>query len=255
MSTTTIHLNELHHALNTLLEPHRFKDYCPNGLQVEGRAEIRHVVVGVSANDALIRRAAQLGGDTIVAHHGLFWGGGPMTLRSYHYRRVKLLMEHDMSLFGYHLPLDAHAEVGNNVEVLRAIGATPTASFGEESPQIAWRGELAQPTPRDTVLARLTEAVGPAVAEFLEGPETIRSIGIVTGGGDRWFDPAIDHGVDLFISGEPSEQSQGIAAERGANFTARGHHRTETFGPRALGQWIERELGLRVSFVDIDNPV
>lgn len=247
--------DELERALNHLLEPQRFKDYCPNGLQVEGREAIEHVVVGVSANEALLRRAVELGADTVVVHHGLFWGSGPLRLRSYHYQRVKILIDAGISLFGYHLPLDAHHDVGNNVEVLRAIGARPTATFGDESPPIAWRGRFEKPVSRVDVLARLSDKVGPAVAEFLAGPDEIETVGIVTGGGDRWFDAALDEGLDLFISGEPSEQSQGIAFERRGNFTARGHHRTETFGPRALGRWLEQEMDVRVSFVDIDNPV
>lgn len=252
--TASITRDALTTYLNDYLDPPRFKDYAPNGLQIEGRDTIRTIVTGVSANQALIDRAIALGADAILVHHGFFWDKEPRTLTGYRGTRVKTIVRHDLSLYGFHLPLDAHAELGNNVTILQDAGATVEGTFGDDRPAIAWKGRLDAPTSRGEVLARLEATLGQPLA-FLCGPELIQTIGVVTGGGARWFDDALDEGLDLFISGEPSEQAQGIALERRGNFAAFGHHATERGGIRRLGEHLAARFGIAVHFVDVPNPV
>lgn len=251
-----IHRRDLAAHLDALLEPELFRDYAPNGLQVEGRDAIEHVAVGVSANQALIDRAIEIGADAILVHHGFFWKGEPRTLVGWRARRIGALLRHEISLFGYHLPLDAHAELGNNVGVLRALGARVMegARFGG-SPPIGFLGALAEPLPREEALARIGEAIGPIRAAFAHGPALVKTIGVVTGGGASFFEEALDCGADLFITGEPSEQSQGYASELSGTFVAAGHHATERFGPRLLGEHVREHFDVNVTFLDIDNPV
>lgn len=251
----TIALSELEQYLNELLQPQLFRDYAPNGVQIEGRSEIRRIVTGVSANQALIEAAIDRRADAILVHHGFFWEKEPRALVGYRGSRVKSIIHADQSLIAYHLPLDAHSEFGNNVEVIRLAGAQPEGTFGSDRPAIAWKGRFETPQPRDLVLRKLANELQQAPIAFLHGPEEISTIGVVTGGGARWFEDALDLGIDLFISGEPSEQSQGIAAERFGNFAAFGHHATERTGIRALGEHLAQHFGIEVEFVDVNNPV
>lgn len=250
-----LHRDALDAYLQTLLSPEAFRDYAPNGLQIEGRDTIHHIVTGVSANRALIDQAIELGADALLVHHGFFWEKEPRALTGYRGDRVKRIIRNDLSLFAYHLPLDAHGTLGNNVEVLRAAGATPQGCFGSEKPPMAWWGTLTEPTDRQVVLDRLSAALGQPPIAFLHGPAQVQRIGVVTGGGARWFDDALDAGLDLFISGEPSEQAQGIADERRGNFAAFGHHATERTGIRALGAHLSEHFGIKTTFVDVPNPV
>lgn len=251
MSTT---LRELTAYLDGLLETKTFSDYAPNGLQVEGKSTVKKIAVGVSANQALIDEAIAWGADAVIVHHGFFWKGEPRVLTGYRKRRIASLLRHDISLLGYHLPLDAHAEHGNNVGLLRSLGASPGLPFGGKPP-IGWTGTLYEAEPRAEVVARIETAIGPIVSSFLHGTDEVRTIGVVTGGGAGFFDEALDRNVDLFISGEPSEQSQGIAVERSGNFVAVGHHATERFGPRLLGMHLARTFSLEWTFIDVPNPV
>ena len=252
---TFVHRSTLERYLHELLQPERFRDYAPNGLQIEGKDEIRRLVTGVSANQALIDEAIRQRADAILVHHGFFWDKEPRALTGYRGNRVRTVIHADASLFAFHLPLDAHDTYGNNVEVIRAAGATPESTFGPDQPAIAWRGRFDTPQPRDEVLRRLAQALAQAPIAFLHGEAMVETIGVVTGGGARWFEDAMDEGIDLFISGEPSEQSQGIAAERGGNFAAFGHHATERTGVRALGEHLAERFGIEVTFIDVMNPV
>lgn len=250
----TVHRDALRDHLDELLHSDSFDDYAPNGLQVEGRETIRHVAVGVSANQALIDRAVAIGADAVLVHHGFFWKNEPRTLVGWRARRIGALLRNDISLFGYHLPLDAHESLGNNVGVLRALGAEPARTFGPR-PALGWLGRFATPVPRDELMARLERELGQRPTAFLHGPESITRVGVVTGGGASFFEAALDAGADLFVTGEPSEQAQGYAAELGGNFVAGGHHATERFGPRAVGDHIAETFGVTVTFVDVPNPV
>ena len=245
---------ELAAYLDTLLDAPSFSDYAPNGLQVEGRSTIGRLVVGVSANQALIDAAVAHEADAVLVHHGFFWRNEPRTLTGLRARRVGSLMRHEISLFGYHLPLDAHELFGNNVGVLRALGATPNARFGG-APALGWLGTLETPLRADAIVDAVTAAVGQAPVAFLHGSAVVERIAVVTGGGAGFFEEALDAGAELFITGEPSEQSQGLAEELGAHFVAAGHHATERFGPRALGEHIAERFGIDVAFIDVPNPV
>lgn len=251
----TVQRADLDAYLRELLDTDSFADYAPNGLQIEGRDRIQRLVLGVSANRALIDAAITANADAILVHHGFFWEREPRTLTGYRGDRVKRIITEDLSLFAYHLPLDAHPRFGNNVEVLRLAGAEPQGTFGAEKPPMAWWGSLPEPTSRAAVLATLEAALGQAPIAFLHGPAEIQRIGVVTGGGARWFEEALDADLDLFISGEPSEQSQGIAHERGGNFAAFGHHATERTGVLALGEHLAEHFGIETRFIDVPNPV
>lgn len=250
-----VHLSELEQYLNTLLQPELYSDYAPNGLQVEGKSEIERLVVGVSANQALFDAAIEWNADAIFVHHGFFWKGEPRALTGYRGQRIKSLMTHDVSLFGFHLPLDAHSIYGNNVQLLSLLGASPVKALGPESPSIGWIGEVEEPIKRDQAISKLAHDLGQKPYSFMCGGNEIRRIAVVTGGGARWFEHAIDCEVDLFITGEPSEQSQGIAHERHANFAAFGHHATERLGPKAIGRHLSERFSIETRLIDIANPV
>ncbi len=250
-----IRTNELAEYLDGLLSADRFADYAPNGLQVEGRAEIRRLVTGVSASQALLDRAVALRADAILVHHGFFWKNEPRTLTGLRAKRVGTLLRNDISLLGYHLPLDAHEEFGNNTGVLRAIGCTPTGTFSAGQAVDGWFGELPAAIPMHALVERIAKACDRAPLVFAHGPDAVRKVGVCTGGGASFFEAAIAAGADVFISGEPAEMSAGLAHELGANFVAAGHHATERFGPQQLGEHLRERFDLHVEFVDIDNPV
>ena len=250
-----IALHELVASLDGLLQPELYDDYAPNGLQIEGRALVRRVALGVSANAALIDQAIGWGADALLVHHGFFWRGESPVLTGYRGRRVGALMRAELSLLGYHLPLDAHEVVGNNAQVLARAGAAPAGAFGGGRAPIGRLGGLPEPEAVGVVVARLEAALGQRAVAFLHGPGLVRRIAVVTGGGARYVEAAIDAGADLFVTGEPSEQSQGIARECGANFVALGHHATERVGVQAAGAWLAQRHGLDVCFFDVPNPV
>lgn len=247
--------SELAAYLNQLLTCDAFSDYAPNGLQVEGRQTIEYIVTGVSANQALIDASVGRGADALLVHHGFFWKNEPRTLTGIRARRVRALLTADISLFGYHLPLDAHPEFGNNVGVLRAIGATPSGTFSAGHAVDGWLGEFEEPT----TLRELTASIGrfsvgdPRVFSSGDGP--ISRVGVCTGGGASFFEAAVEAGCDAFISGEGSEMAQGLSHELRVPFIAAGHHATERFGPQLLGQHLAEKFDLRVEFVDISNPI
>jgi dinuclear metal center YbgI/SA1388 family protein len=246
----TAPISDLIAHLDALLRPQAFDDYGPNGLQVPGNDAVGTVVSGVSASVELFELAARHGADLVLVHHGLFWGAtGPLDARMK--ARLKLLFDHDMALAAYHLPLDAHLEVGNNALLAAAIGATdpePFAGVGVSArlPGIA-PGEL---------LARVREATGGREPlAFLAGPQEVHSIGIVSGGAAKHLDDAIAAGLDAFVTGEPREPAMNDAREAGVHFLAAGHYATETFGVRALGERLAAEFGIRHVFADVPNPI
>ncbi len=247
---------ELNAHLDRLLTADDFADYCPNGLQIEGRESISRIVLGVSANGALIDRAIEESADALIVHHGFFWKNEPRTLVGLRARRVGALLRADLSLYAYHLPLDAHPEIGNNAGLLRAVGAEPVSTFSSGDGALDGRiGRLPAPIDRREFVARMADTTGQEPLTFLRGPAAVETIGVVTGGGAHFFEAAVAAGVDLFVTGEPSERSQGIAADLEANFVAAGHHATERIGPRLLGEHLAQTFDVEVSFIDIENPV
>lgn len=246
----TAPIKDLIGHLDALLNPSAFDDYGPNGLQVPGKAAIGTVVTGVSASIALFERAIELEADLVLVHHGLFWGAtGPIDAQLK--RRLQLLFDHDIALAAYHLPLDAHPEVGNNALLARAIGATDPQPFAG----IGVRARLGGIAP-DELHARVREATGGREPlAFLAGPDAIHTIGIVSGGAARHLDDAIAAGLDAFVTGEPREPAMNDALENRIHFLAAGHYATETFGVRALGERLAAEFAITHHFADLPNPI
>jgi len=240
-------------ALNVLLEPQRFQDFAPNGLQVEGRAQIDIVVSGVTASQALLNAAIALKADAVLVHHGYFWRSEDPCLVGMKGRRVQTLMQADINLFAYHLPLDCHMELGNNAGLGRALGVPQFGPLIPEEPTLpVFMGELPEVLSQVQVAESLSKELGRQVLS--EGDRAIRRIAWCTGGGQGYIDKAADAGADLFVTGEVSEQTIHIARERDIGFIAAGHHATERFGVQSVGSWLSRELGVKHHFVDDDNP-
>ena len=240
-------------ALNVLLEPQRFQDFAPNGLQVEGREQIDIVVSGVTASQALLNAAIALKADAVLVHHGYFWRSEDPCLVGMKGRRVQTLMQADINLFAYHLPLDCHRELGNNAGLGRALGVPQFGPLIPEEPTLpVFVGELPEVLSQVQVAESLSKELGRQVLS--EGDRAIRRIAWCTGGGQGYIDKAADAGADLFVTGEVSEQTIHIARERDIGFIAAGHHATERFGVQSVGSWLSRELGVKHHFVDDDNP-
>jgi dinuclear metal center YbgI/SA1388 family protein len=250
-------LPEITAYLDALLEPARFRDYCPNGLQVPGAERVTTVATGVSANLELFERARDEGADLIVAHHGLFWGSGPGPIDVALARRLRILFAAEISLAAYHLPLDAHPEVGNNALLAEALGARRAAPFAEHGGEpIGCLADLpGEGVPVGELVARIGAVTAREPLVFESGPPMVRRLGIVTGAGANYLPEAVEGGADAFITGEPAERVMAQAAEAGVHFVAAGHYATETFGVRHLGELLAERFGLRHVFLDVPNPV
>lgn len=250
MATTR---SQMLNALNELLEPERFRDYAPNGLQVEGRERIANVISGVTASQALLDAAVQAGADAVLVHHGYFWKSEDPCLVGMKGRRIRTLMAADMSLFAYHLPLDCHPELGNNAGLGRVLGLSGFAPLRLDEPALpVFVGEYETARPIDEVANSLSDGLERAV--LCEGRGTVQRVAWCTGGGQGYIDVAAEAGADLFVTGEVSEQTIHIARERDIGFIAAGHHATERFGVQSVGAWLADKLGVSHSFIDIDNP-
>ena len=247
--------NQLLQALDTLLQPERFRDYGPNGLQVEGRAEVRKIVSGVTASRALIEAAIQAQADAILVHHGLFWRGQDGRVTGWMKQRLALLLSHDINLYAYHLPLDAHPDWGNNAQLGRQLGLQAEGRFGEQD-----LGFIGRTTQGDgfASAADLATHVGQVLNRQItlvqSGAGAIKNIAWCTGGAQGYFEAAIAAGADAFITGEISEPQAHYARESGVAYLACGHHATERYGAPALAAQVAAQLGLVHEFIDIDNP-
>ena len=239
--------------LDELLQPAKFRDYCPNGLQVEGRAEVVRIVAGVTASQALLDIAVARGADAVLVHHGYFWKGEDGRITGIRRQRLKTLLGHDINLFAYHLPLDAHPELGNNAQLAGRLGWLPEGRFGEQD--IAWLGSIAVSTTAGQLAAQIAGGLTRAPLLIGDPERPVRRIGWCTGGAQDYFEQAIAHGVDAFISGEISEQTVHLARESGVAYLACGHHATERYGIAALAAHLSQHCGLQCEFVDLDNPV
>jgi dinuclear metal center YbgI/SA1388 family protein len=246
-------LNELAAILNALLEPTRFKDYCPNGLQVEGRSDVRRIVTGVTASAALLDAAIALGADAILVHHGYFWRGEDPRLIGPRRTRIAKLIQADVSLFGFHLPLDAHPTLGNNAQLAQRLGFTREGVAGEQD--LVVYGTLDAPCTLGEFGAHVAERLGRTPQLIGELARPIRRIAWCSGGAQSYFDAAIEVGVDAFLTGEISEPQYHQARESGVAYIAAGHHATERFGIQAVGAHLAEQHGLEHRFVDIPNPV
>lgn len=244
---------ELNRYLDGLLEISRYQDYCPNGLQVEGRGEIRRVVSGVTASVDLIRAALAEKADAILVHHGYFWKGDDPRLTGTRRARIALLIAQELNLFAYHLPLDAHAELGNNAQLGRRLGLAETGRFGDQ--EVGFCGKLQAPMRLDDFAARVSQSLGREPLVIGDAARTVHNVAWCTGGAQGYFEDAIGAGADAYLSGEISEQQVHLARETGVAFIAAGHHATEKYGVQALGEHLAARFGLQHSFIDIPNPV
>ena len=244
--------DDLRSHLDQLLDAERFRDYCPNGLQVEGSAEVTRVVCGVTASQALLDEAVRLGAQAVIVHHGWFWRGEDGRVTGLRRRRLATLLGHGINLFAYHLPLDGHAELGNNAQLGRLFGWQVEQRFGDQD--IGLVGRLPQ--------AMSLAALGAEVGRVLTRPplvigdhgRTVTRIAWCSGGAQNLFEQAIAAGVDCYLSGEISEQCTHLARESGVAYLAAGHHATERYGIAALARHLRDSLALDCQFVDIDNP-
>ena len=243
--------------LDETLDSGAFADYGPNGLQVPGSRQVSTIATGVSAGLELFERAKDEGAEMILVHHGLFWGGQPQALTATMAARLKGLLSDDVSLAAYHLPLDAHAWLGNNALLADTLGVADRRPLGETKGRpIGLHGRLGHDgIPLDELVERVRSATGNDPLVFAEGPEVVRTIGIVTGGGARMVSDAIALGLDAFLTGEPTESVMTEARDAGIHFIAAGHYATETFGVRALGDLLAERFDVRHVFIDIPNPV
>ena len=257
MPTSATRLTSIIAALDELLDIGSFRDLGPNGLQVPGPREVRRVVTGVSAQKELVERAVEEDAQLVLVHHGLFWDFLPTGLSPVLAERLRPLFKHDVALAGYHLPLDAHHELGNNAILADGLGCERHEAFGTFSGQKVGR---AGTFPGDGIAAaelfeRVRDLTARSPTVFDGGPERVRRIGIVSGSGADSLPEAIALGHDAFLTGEPREHVMADAREAGIHFIAAGHYATETFGIRALGDWLERRFGVEHVWVDIPNPI
>ena len=243
--------------LESLLDAAAYEDYGPNGLQVPGREEVETVVTGVSANAELFSRAREAGADLVLVHHGLFWAGPPRPLDRPAKRRLQLLFDADMSLAAYHLPLDGHLEHVNLALLAAALRCETWEPFGGHRGRtvgVAARLPGGGVSPSELV-ARVRQATGREPLAFTDGPDPVRTVGIVSGAGADYLEEAIAAGLDAFLTGEPTERVMSRAREAAVHFVAAGHYATETFGVRRLGDLLAERFGVRHVYVDVPNPI
>ena len=249
--------DEIVSFLDELLASPGFPDYCPNGLQVPGADAVERIVTGVSGRLELFERAAAEGAQMVLCHHGIFWGSGPQPVDRQDKARLRALFDADLSLVAYHLPLDAHPEVGNNALACAALGLEPAERLGEHRGRpIGFVGRSEAGVDVAELRERCRAAFGgrePLIQG--DGPDVVRSLGVVTGAAHGYLADAIDRGLDGFLTGEPAEHALADASECGLHFVAAGHYATETFGVRALGDLLAERLGVEHTFVDLPNPV
>ncbi|MDH5480032.1 MAG: Nif3-like dinuclear metal center hexameric protein [Nitrosomonas sp.] len=248
-----MHRDELENHLSQLLDTPRFRDYCPNGLQVEGCDNIHSIISGVTASMDLLEAAIAAKADTILVHHGYFWRGENACLTGIKKRRIALLMTNNINLFAYHLPLDSHPELGNNALLAQKLDLIETGRFGEQD--IAVLGKPSQAITLGTLAEKIALKLSREPMMIGDPNKPIQKIAWCTGAAQSYFDEAAQMGIDAFITGEISEQTVHTARESGVAFLSAGHHATERYGVQALGEHIAQKFGVKHQFIDIDNPV
>lgn len=250
-----IALKSLVEACDHYLDAARISDYCPNGLQVEGRGEVRRIVSGVTASQALLDAAVALDADLVLVHHGYFWKSENPCITGIKQRRLKTLLAHDISLLAYHLPLDLHPEVGNNVQLARLLGLTVEGPLEPGNPRsVGLQGSLAEALAPAEFAARVAALLGREPL-LVDAGRPIRRIGWCTGAAQGYIEQAVAAGLDAYLSGEISESTVHSARENGISYFAAGHHATERYGVQALGDWLAARFGVEHRFVDCANPV
>lgn len=253
----SVSLSDLVSYLETCLEVPRFQDYCPNGLQVEGRQSVARIASGVTANQALLDAAIEWGADAVLVHHGYFWRGEAPCIVGMKRRRLAALLCADVSLLAYHLPLDAHPALGNNARFGDLLGIAPQdhQPLGSAADAVGSVGSLPSALPAAELVARVEQITGRSCLHIGEPGAAVRRIAWCTGAAQSYIDAALQAGADLFITGEVSEQTVHVAREEGIQFIAAGHHATERYGVQALGEHLADKFGVEHRFIDIDNPV
>ena len=246
---------EFNQLLNTLLKPETINDFCPNGLQVEGKDEIRTIVTGVTASQALIDAAIENNADAILVHHGYFWKGESQPITGMKKRRVAALLAKDINLFAYHLPLDIHPEMGNNAQLAQLLDIEIEAGLEPTNNSVAMKGRLKTPLTGSEFAKKISQVLKREPLTSLVRTDKIETIALCTGGGQGYIDLAAEHGIDAYITGEASEQTIHSSREQNIDFFAAGHHATERYGIKALGEYLAKQHGFDVTFIDIDNPV
>jgi dinuclear metal center YbgI/SA1388 family protein len=255
MKIKLVNREALAQFLATELEITRFRDYCPNGVQVEGRAEIKIIVSGVTASLALLEQAVLLNADAVLVHHGYFWRGEDMRVIGQKHKRLKLLLENDISLFAYHLPLDMHKQLGNNIQLANRLGILPAARFGDDD--LGWIGQMMDSSIRTVgdLAQHIERILGRPPLLIGSSHQQLGQVAWCTGAAHNMLDMAINAGASVFLSGEISEPTVHLARESGVAYLACGHHATERYGVQALGEYIAKEFGVEHHFIDVDNPV
>lgn len=252
-------LDSIVNYCNDFLDITQFEDYCPNGLQIEGSRRVKSIVTGVTASQALIDAAVAARADMLLVHHGFFWSGESPVITGMKFRRIKRLLDANISLLGYHLPLDAHPVVGNNVQFAQLLGLEVEGRFGGQgSRAIAMHGRTRQPVIAATFAENIGQSLGREVLHIPSGLDEntpIQTVAWCTGAAQSYIEKAVDLGVDAFITGEASEQTTHIARESGIHFFAAGHHATERYGVKALGEHLGQHFDIDQCFIDIDNPI
>lgn len=246
-------LLELRDYIGSELEVGRFRDYCPNGIQVEGRPEVRRIATGVTASQSVLEAATAWGADAILVHHGYFWRSEDASIIGIKKRRIAHLLQHDVSLLAYHLPLDAHPEWGNNVQLGNRLRFLEVGRFGEQD--IACFGKLPETMPLRDLKRNITETLQREPQVIGDLNANVTKIAWCSGGGQGYFEQAIALGVDAFLTGEASEQCFHLAQESGVAFIAAGHHATERYGIQSLGDGLAAKFGFEHRFFDQDNPI
>ena len=257
---TRISTEELVQWLDTTLQAHAFKDYCPNGLQVQGAPAIRHIIAGVTASQALLDIAAERGADAVLVHHGWFWKNESPRIVGLKHARLSTALKHNLNVIAYHLPLDTHPTLGNNAALGRILDIEPLRNpdglpltCGPDS--LIWLGAMAVPPTLENLGKHIAGRLQRRPLTVGNPQQTCRRIAWCTGGAQGMMQAAIDAGADVYITGEASEPNFHLARESGIGFIAAGHHATERYGVQSLGEAITRQFGVQVDFVDLDNPI
>lgn len=250
-----VQLKELLNYSNNVLEIERFQDYCPNGLQIEGKTEITKIVSGVTASQALIDAAIREKADLLLVHHGYFWKGEDARIIGLKYNRIRSLIEAGISLLAYHLPLDAHPLYGNNAKLAEILDLDIAGSFPPNSSSVGMYGRLKTPMSAAEFNQKITIALAREALHIGENSEQIQTIAWCSGAAQGYIDEAVELGVDAYLTGEISEQTVHIARENGLHFYAAGHHATERYGVKAFAEHLASHFNLSHQFIDIPNPI
>jgi dinuclear metal center YbgI/SA1388 family protein len=243
-------INDLSDYLNQLLQPERFSDYCPNGLQVEGKHEINKIVTGVTASMALLQAAMQANADAVLVHHGYFWRGEALPITGIKKQRIHFLLQHEINLLAFHLPLDMHPELGNNVMLAKHLGLEVTKWV-----EMLALAELNQPQTLKSFAELVEKKLRRKPQVIGDLTSSVKCIALCTGAAQGYIEQAHAANADVYLSGEISEQTVHVARETGMSYISAGHHATERYGIQALGQHLANKFGIKHEFIDVDNPV